>query len=124
MFLGFYKGILPPFFGTSVHTSVMFSIFEALNTKWQEHPLLTSQIPLSFGLEYRTVAASFIAGIFRGLVENPFEYAKVKRQTGQSWNLSEINKGLSLTIPRGAILTTVFFSVIDSLRRNTQLLET
>ena len=102
----------------------MFSVFEALNTKWEKHPLLASAIPFSAGLEYRTVAASFIAGIFRGLVENPFEYAKVKRQTGQSWCLSEVNKGLSLTIPRGAILTTVFFSVIDTLRRNTRLLET
>ena len=77
--LGFYKGIVPPFFGTSVHTSVMFSVFEALNTKWQHDPILTTKIPLSGGLEKRTVLAGMISGIARALVENPFEYAKVKR---------------------------------------------
>ena len=57
----------------------MFSVFEALNTKWQNNPYLITKIPLSGGLEKRTVLAGMIAGIARATVENPFEYAKVKR---------------------------------------------
>ena len=101
----------------------MFSVFEALNTKWQHDPYLITKIPLSGGLEKRTVLAGLIAGIARAIVENPFEYAKVKRQTGQSWILQDIYKGFSATLPRGVILTSVFFAVIDSFRRHTRFLE-
>ena len=57
----------------------MFSVFEALNTKWQNNPYLISKVPFTGGLEKRTVLAGLIAGIARAVVENPFEYAKVKR---------------------------------------------
>ena len=42
------------------------------------------EIPGTFGLQYRVVTAGLIASSVRAVIESPFEYAKVKRQTGQS----------------------------------------
>ena len=38
--------------------------------------------------------------------------------------MRDIHIGLSVTVPRGAIMITAFFSIIDSIRRHTALLET
>ena len=39
-------------------------------------------IPATAGIEYRVVAGATIAATARALLECPFEYAKVKGQTG------------------------------------------
>ena len=65
-----------------------------------------------------------LAGVTRAIFENPFEYAKVKRQTGQSWVIEEIFKGFSTTLLRGTLMMAVYFSVLDSFRRHTTLFET
>jgi solute carrier family 25 (mitochondrial carnitine/acylcarnitine transporter), member 20/29 len=57
-------------------------------------------------------------------MECPFEYAKVRRQTGQSWQFSHIYKGFLVVNVRNAGLLTSFFIMLDSLRRNTKAFET
>ena len=32
--LGFYRGCVPPFFGSVIYRSVQFAVFEAFYTKW------------------------------------------------------------------------------------------
>ena len=47
------------------------------------------------GLEWRVLCAGFMGGSMRSIIECPFEYAKVKRQTGQTWVVRDIYKGFA-----------------------------
>jgi solute carrier family 25 carnitine/acylcarnitine transporter 20/29 len=80
--VGFYRGWMPPFVGSVVYRSVQFAVFEACYTKWKDSEMLLREIPGTFGLQYRVVLAGFVASSARAIIECPFEYAKVKRQTG------------------------------------------
>lgn len=42
---------------------------------------MKSKIPYSGGLEYRLMIGAFSAGVVRAIIECPFEYVKVNRQT-------------------------------------------
>ena len=83
--VGFYRGWLPPFLGSVVYRSVQFSVFEALFTRWGSNETMCQKIPMGMGLEWRTLFAGIAGGSARSFIECPFEYAKVKRQTGQKW---------------------------------------
>lgn len=48
-----------------------------------------TQIPLTNGLEVRVIGGGMMAGTIRALVETPLEYAKIKRQTGDTWHLRD-----------------------------------
>jgi hypothetical protein len=48
---------------------------------WENDEVMTRKIPATGGMEMRTFVSGTIAGIFRAILECPFEYAKVKRQT-------------------------------------------
>lgn len=79
---GFYRGALASGSGSIVYRATGFSVFELFFTKWEHNEKMRSKIPFTGGLELRTVAAGFLSGSFRSLLETPFEYIKVKRQTG------------------------------------------
>ena len=83
--IGFYRGFIPPFIGSIIYRSAQFSVFEAVYTKFQSYPSLCGKIPFTGGLEPRVLMAGFAAGSARVIIETPIEYAKVKRQTGQTW---------------------------------------
>ena len=70
---------MPPILGTAALSSAFFSTFEAFNTLWQDNDFLKTKIPLTGGIEYRTILAGMLSGVARAIAENPFEYAKVKR---------------------------------------------
>ena len=55
---------------------------------WANNETLCKDIPMTGGLEYRTVLAGIVGGSARSFIECPFEYAKVKRQTGQHWRFN------------------------------------
>ena len=95
--IGFYRGWMPPFIGSVIFRSLQFSVFEAFYTKWEKDTdgPMRKKIPGTGGIEYRVPASAFIAGSVRACVECPFEYAKVKRQTGQSWEVRHIYKGFT-----------------------------
>jgi len=59
------------------------------------------------------------AATARALVECPFEYAKVRGQTGQSWHFLQAYKGFEMLYPRTLGLMTTYFVLIDSIRRHT-----
>ena len=80
--VGYYRGWLPPFMGSVVYRSVQFSVFEACYTRWASNETLCREIPGMMGLEWRTLLAGIAGGSARSFIECPFEYAKVKRQTG------------------------------------------
>ena len=42
-------------------------------------------IPMTGGLELRTITAGLLSSSIRGIYECPFEYVKVKQQNGEPW---------------------------------------
>ena len=68
--------------------------------------------------------SGFLAGSARSFVESPFEYAKVKRQTGQKWNMRQIFKGFTVLYPRSSTIMTVYFIHVELARKNTNLFAT
>ena len=79
--MGYYRGCVPPLFGSVIYRSVQFSVYEAIYTKSENIPSLRDTLP-GMTTERRVLLGGIIAGTARSLLENPFEYAKVKRQTG------------------------------------------
>ena len=77
--IGFYRGCIPPFFGSIIYRSLQFSVFELFYTMWEKNLTMASPIAYTSGLQPRVIAAGMMAATARALAECPFEYAKVKR---------------------------------------------
>jgi hypothetical protein len=104
-----YRGALAAGTGSIVFRSTGFSVFELFYTKWESNAMLRTHIPLSGGIEWRTLAAGWMSGSFRAMLECPFEYAKVNRQVGQSWKIAEVYKGFTSVYPRGVGIMAGYF---------------
>ena len=77
--LGFYRGVLPPFFGSIIYRSLQFSTFETVYTKAEDHESLKRKIPFTGGVQVRVIIGGICSATVRAVIECPFEYAKVKR---------------------------------------------
>ena len=73
------------------------------------------------GLQLRVVASGLMSAAARAIVECPFEYAKVKRQTGQTYALRNAYTGFGVLYVRTSGLMTSYFCMIDTIRRKTNL---
>ena len=85
---------------------------------------MTTAIPGFGGIQLRTLTGGIAAGIFRAIVECPFEYSKVRRQTNQSWQYSEVYKGFSVILMRNVGLLGSFICMLDLCRRKTSFMDT
>jgi solute carrier family 25 carnitine/acylcarnitine transporter 20/29 len=121
---GFYKGAIPPFIGSILFRSLQFSIYDAKYAFYKDYEFMKKEIPGTFGLQYRVVAAGVMASSVRAIIESPFEYAKVKRQTGQSWSLIAAYKGFGTLYFRTVGMLTSFFIFMDTFRRKSSLFGT
>ena len=65
-----------------------------------------------------------MAGSVRGLIETPFEYSKVRRQTHSSWKLSECMTGFMAMWPRTALVLTTYVMLIDRVRNKIKAFNT
>lgn len=115
--IAFYRGVVPPLLGSSVYRSTQFAVYEACYTKSQESGWDQYKIPGSGGLAYATVVSGFCGASARAVIEQPIEYAKVKRQTGQTWRVMEAYQGFGVQLPRTAGLMTFIFVEVDYVRR-------
>lgn len=115
--VGFFRGVVPPLLGSSVYRSAQFAVFEAVFTRTQELGLDKATVPGSGGLAYATVLAGACGASARAVIESPIEYAKVKRQTGQVWRVSEAYQGFFMQYPRTVGMMTFIFCSVDSVRR-------
>lgn len=120
---GFYRGAVPPFFGSVIFRSLQFSVFEAVYTYFDDNKWMCKPIPYTLGLQTRVLAGGVIASFVRAVIENPFEYAKVKRQTRQPWHFRELYKGFGMLYLRTTGLMTSFFVFVDCIKRNTRAYE-
>ena len=85
--IGFYRGCFPPLVGSVIFRSLQFSVYEAFQTATDNNDFMKSKVPL-LNVESRVVFGGLVAGSIRSFLECPFEYVKVRRQTGQSWKLT------------------------------------
>ena len=73
----FYRGWVPPFFGSVIFRSLQFTAYEVAYANL-DTDTFRNKIPFSGGIEWRVLLAGFTAGSTRAVFESPFEYAKVK----------------------------------------------
>jgi len=59
-----------------------------------------------------------VGGSIRSLVETPLEYAKTKRQLGETWMLKNTFTGMKITWMRACVLMPTYFIWLDSFRRH------
>lgn len=115
---GLYRGCIPPLWGSGIFRSAQFAVFEAAYTAADKSAALKREIPGTSGLQPRVVLAGVCASTARAIVETPLEYAKVRRQTGQSWRFKSLYTGFGVTWTRTMGLMTTYFILLDTQRRN------
>lgn len=120
---GFYRGCIPPMWGSVVYRSCQFSVFEAMYTLLGDNKSMITSYGY-FGLEPRVVIAGLTASTARSIIEAPIEYAKVQGQTGQVWRFSDLYRGAHLQWLRTGPMMTFYFISVDTLRRKTNLMST
>lgn len=115
---GLYRGVLPPLLGASIFRSSTIGVFEATYTAAAGSPALTTPIPGTAGLEPRVILGGVFAATTRAVIETPLDYAKIQLQMGETWRLRRVYTGFCVTWARTVGLLSVFFSLLDTQRRN------
>jgi solute carrier family 25 carnitine/acylcarnitine transporter 20/29 len=117
--MGFYPGWAPPLLGSMIFRSAQFSTYNMWHTAAKDNKLMLTQVPFTGGIELRVFAGGILSGTVRSLLECPFEYAKVKRQTGQAWVMGEVFKGYTMVWPRACGILSTYFLLMDTYKRHT-----
>jgi len=104
---GFYKGAGVIFIGTIVQRGLVISTYELVYSSSAGN--LTAIIPHTGGVQKRTVLSGLCAGMVRSILECPFEYIKVRKMTGQAWQVGNLYKGFATLAPRSTLILTSFF---------------
>ena len=107
---GLYRGGLPLVVGGTLLRSAQFGCYEATLKQLRERALLTEKVGI---FDPQVVAAGFMGGVGRGVVEAPFELVKVRRQLAQEWSLAALLEGARATMLRNAFLFSSFVVYID-----------
>lgn len=116
---GFYRGCLPPMWGSAVYRSAQFSVFASLHAAAETSSYAdVLMAPCIGGMEWRVPLAGFCGATSRTILEAPIEYAKVKGQTGQAWKLGEVYQGAGLQWARTGPMMTLYFCLFDACNRN------
>ncbi|XP_076101878.1 putative mitochondrial 2-oxodicarboxylate carrier isoform X1 [Mytilus galloprovincialis] len=115
--IGLYRGCIPPLWGSGIYRSSQFAVFEAVYTRL-DSPLGRSEIPGTGALQLRVIGAGVIASTTRAIIETPLEFAKVRRQTQQTWHFKDVYTGFGVTWVRTIGLMTTYFVLVDSGRRH------
>ncbi len=114
---GFYRGAIPPLCGSGIYRSMQFAVFEGAYT-YMDFPMTTWEIPFTQGLQVRVLVAGLASSTTRAIIETPLEYAKIRQQTQQPWQIKDVYRGFGVTWCRTVGLMCTFFIIVDSLRRH------
>lgn len=121
---GFFRGMVPPLWGSSVYRAVMLSAYEFAFTYCSKNFEPEHVINQEFGyLRPVVLCSAFFASTCRTGIENPIEYAKVMGQTGKAWVLKDIYRGTQAQIIRNTGLLLPIFAMVDISRRHTDLMK-
>lgn len=113
---GLYRGCIPPLWGSGIYRSSQFAVFEALYTYFNGFG--RRELPFTGGLQIRVLIAGVAASTTRAIIETPLELAKVRRQTGQTWQFRGLYRGFGVTWCRTMGLMCTYFILLDSGRRH------
>lgn len=120
--IGFFRGCTGPLFGSSIFRAAQFASYEAFYGYSEKHlRFLLWKIPFTSGLEIRIILGGLISGTSRALIESPFEYTKVRRQVGLSWEFKNLYKGFVPTWLKAMGMMTTYFTCLDYFRRHTDV---
>ena len=116
---GFYRGCVPPMWGSAVYRSAQFSVFSTLHAAAAEESPYRSFLlsPCVGEMEWRVPLAGVVGATSRTVLEAPIEYAKVKGQTGQAWVVREVYQGAHLQWARTGPMMTLYFCLFDACTR-------
>lgn len=126
---GFFRGCIPPLWGSMVYRGLMMSGYEFAFTKidkeFASDSFLKSEIhPTFLPVRPMVVVSSVFAASCRGVFESPIEYAKVMGQIKQKWVVKDMYRGVQWQMLRTVALLIPIFSIMDTVRRRTKLLTT
>jgi len=112
---GLYRGGTPLFVGGALFRSAQFGCYDVA-LQLLGGPVKKEHRVMGGALDPHVVAAGFVGGLGRGIVESPFEYAKVRRQVESTWRLRDVYRGSSITIFRNSFLFAAFAINMDVVR--------
>jgi solute carrier family 25 carnitine/acylcarnitine transporter 20/29 len=121
---GFYRGCVPPLWGSMAYRGVMMSAYELAYTSCEQSSHAWLREELVVGIRPMVPLSSMFAATVRAVIESPIEYAKVMGQTNQQWKLAHIYRGFGAQVARTTTLLIPIFVMIDLARRKTQLMTT
>ena len=106
--VGFYRGCLPPMWGSAVYRSAQFAVYDLLYAEAERYPAALEHVP-GTDMQWRVLGAGAVGATARTVLESPIEYAKVKGQTNQKWKLGEVYRGAGLQWARTGPMMTLYF---------------
>lgn len=128
---GFYRGATSIVIGSGLFRSAQFSSFEGFHSRFEPANLkgkdwekfFTYKLKKLGDLQVSTFFAGLFSGVFRSVVECPFEHVKINKQVKNkvSYNIFRMYEGLFPLIAKNAPMIAIGFSMIDILRRNTDM---
>ncbi len=122
--IGFFRGCIPPMWGSTVYRSIMMSINEASYTYFDKNFPDDHWLKKEYAcIRPMVIINSTLASLGRCVVENPVEYAKVLGQTGQQWVFKDIYRGMGWQVARTVGILVPIFSTVDYARRHSDLME-
>ena len=110
--VGFYRGCLPPMWGSAVYRSAQFAVYDLLYAEAEKYPSSLEHVP-GTDMQWRVLGAGAVGATARTVLESPIEYAKVKGQTNQKWRLNEVYRGAGLQWARTGPMMTLYFCTLS-----------
>lgn len=125
---GFFRGCIPPLWGSMVYRGIMMSGYEFsftyIDKTFPSDSFIKQEISPYLPVRPMVIASSVFAASCRGVFESPIEYAKVMGQIKKQWIWSDIYRGVQWQLLRTVALLIPIFSIMDSTRRRTNILST
>lgn len=125
--LSFFRGCVPPLWGSMIYRGVMLSAYEWAYTKLDKEcgddSFLKQDLAPWLPLRPMVVASSVFASTCRGVLESPIEYTKVMGQIRQQWQWGHVYRGVHWQMLRTTALLIPIFSSMDVFRRKTTVLQ-
>jgi solute carrier family 25 carnitine/acylcarnitine transporter 20/29 len=92
---GFYRGFLPPLFGSMMFRGVLFSAYSGTYSMCESVPILHEPIPFTGGLRPSVLLGALAAAVARASIESPLDFIKVRYMIGKNVEDTSATKGAS-----------------------------
>jgi len=124
---GFFQGLMPPLIGSSFYRMAMLSAYETSYTHFSAEPKDSFwHLEIAGGYVPRPLvfASALCASLSRSIVESPFEYMKVMKQTDGEIVLKDMYRGVGMQTIRTTSMLLWIFVPYDVIRQKTTWMST